>query len=136
MDFNTVEEGRKLIRKIEYKIEEIESNKKEVELENYFEEINICTLEIGSICYLAIYVDHYWKGGVVKVKLEKRNNNEYHFVSLENDISGLKEWNAVSRQGHPYRVSSTKIGWRFKEPIPYSNVNTIRKAKVLKARFS
>lgn len=137
MKFSTPEEGYKLIETIRHKITKMEENQKELELEKYFVDYNIYDLQLGDTCYLAIYIDSQWKGGIVKVKLDKRiSHNEFYFVGVENDIipNNFGEWKIASRPNHPYLVNSTLVGIKYVEPITYSDCDNIRNAKVLQLK--
>lgn len=139
MDVNiikTPEEGRKLIQEIQRRTEELELEQKEVELNNYFKEIGILDsrIDLGYICYMAIYVNNCI-GGIVKVKLNKREYDshlyKFYFVGVDNELDSekFKHWKVVSRPEHPYYVNYNMLGPKLLEPIIYSNVDNIRKVK-------
>ena len=137
MNFSTPEEGRKLINAIQYEIKKIEEQEKYDEIEKHFVKQNIYDLRVRDTCYLAIYIPN-GKGGIVKVKLEKRSHDEFYFVGLENDFvnysNKIKEWTIVNRPNHPYAVKSQMDISRYIEPNPYSDVDNIRTVEILQPR--
>lgn len=137
----TPEEGRKLIKEIQRKVEQLELDQKEVEIKKKFEDINILpqNIDSGYICYIAIYIDNCI-GGIVKVKLNKREYDthlyKFYFVGIDNDLNpeDFKQWKVVNRPNHPYNINCTMLGPTLVEPIIYSNNDNRRQVKFLQLK--
>ena len=138
------EEGRKLIKEIQTKVEQLELNQKELELKKKFEDANIYgslpqNIDSGYICYIAIYINNCI-GGIVKVKLNKKEYDthlyKFYFVGVDNDLNpeDFKQWKVVNRPNHPYNIHYNMMGPTLVEPIIYSNNDNRRQVKFLQLK--